>query len=421
MPERKHVVIGITGGIAAYKSLFLIRLFRKQGYEVQVVATANALQFVTPLSIETLSQNRLYADTFERTSDWDVRHVSVAQWADCIVVAPATANIIGKCANGIADDALSTLLLATKRPVFMAPAMNDNMFSHPAVQQNLQTLQQRGCHIISPQSGFLACGSNGTGRMEDPERIFDTVSRFLDELTPRSIEKTVDPFFDVPKSNHLKTCLTGKKVMITAGPTYEPIDPVRFVGNYSSGLMGFCLAESAAERGAEVTLVTGPTCLKTAHPNIKRIDVVTAGEMYRCCMDIFKNQDLMVMAAAVADYTPVNVASEKIKKQSDTIQLSLKKTPDILYSVGQMKGKSQTLVGFALETENEIDNALHKLHTKNADYIVLNSLRDKDAGFRTATNKVRIISKDGHIVESELKDKKSIADDIIDFVTNNIK
>ncbi len=414
MPERKHVVIGITGGIAAYKSLFLIRLFMKQGYEVQVVATANALQFVTPLSIETLSQTRLYVDTFERASFIDVRHVSLAEWADCVVVAPATANMLGKYANGIADDALSTLLLATKKTVFLAPAMNDNMFSHPAVQQNLRTLQQRGCRIISPQSGFLACGSTGTGRMDEPERIFDAVNRFLEELPPRSMEKATKT-----EPEGLKTNLYGKKVMITAGPTYEPIDPVRFVGNYSSGLMGFCLAESAAERGAEVTLVTGPAHLKTVHPNIKRIDVVTAEEMYRCCMDIFRDQDLMVMAAAVADYTPVKVAREKIKKQSDTIQLSLKKTPDILRSVGQLKGKEQTLVGFALETENEIDNALHKLHTKNADFIVLNSLRDKDAGFGTATNKVRIISKDGQIVESELKDKKSIADDIIDFVTNN--
>ena len=398
MPERKHVVIGITGGIAAYKSLFLIRLFKKQGYEVQVVATENALQFVTPLSIETLSQNRLYVDTFERASSIDVRHVSIAEWADCVVVAPATANLLGKYANGIADDALSTLLLATKSPVFLVPAMNDNMFSHPAVQQNLRILQQRGCRIISPQSGFLACGSTGTGRMEEPERIFETVNCFLND----------------------SSSLAGKKVMVTAGPTYEPIDPVRFVGNHSSGLMGFCIAESAAERGAEVTLVTGPTHLKTVHPNIKRVDVVTAEEMYSRCMDIFRSQDLMVMAAAVADYTPVTVASEKIKKKSDTLQLSLKKTHDILYAIGQSKDQNQTLVGFALETENEIDNALYKLHTKNADFIVLNSLRDKDAGFRTATNKVRIISKDGHITESELKDKKSIADDIIDFVTNHI-
>lgn len=362
------------------------------------MATANALQFVTPLSIETLSQNRLYVDTFERASSIDVRHVSIAEWADCVVVAPATANLLGKYANGIADDALSTLLLATKSTVFLAPAMNDNMFSHPAVQQNLRILQQRGCRIISPQPGFLACGSTGTGRMEEPERIFETVNCFLKD----------------------SSSLAGKKVMVTAGPTYEPIDPVRFVGNHSSGLMGFCIAESAAERGAEVTLVTGPTHLKTVHPNIKRIDVVTAEEMYSLCMDIFRSQDLMVMAAAVADYTPVTVASEKIKKKSDTLQLSLKKTHDILYAIGQSKGQNQTLVGFALETENEIDNALHKLHTKNADFIVLNSLRDKDAGFRTATNKVRIISKDGHITESELKDKKSIADDIIDFVTNHI-
>lgn len=390
----KHIVIGITGGIAAYKTLFLIRLFKSSGCDVRVVATQHALEFVTPLTIETLSQNKLYADLFEPAVQVDVQHISMAEWADCVVVAPATANIIGKYAHGIADDALSTLLLATRKPIFMAPAMNSQMFVEPTVQQNIADLQKKGCHIIPPQSGFLACGTTGTGRMEEPEKIFTIVQHHF-------------------KSQQL---FSGKKIMITAGPTYEPIDPVRFIGNHSSGLMGFALAEAAAAMGADVTLVSGPTALQTQDVTIQRVDVTTAQQMYEQCMAVADQQDIMIMAAAVADYTPAEVASEKIKKKTDALDIHLVKTKDILASIGQQKRDDQFLVGFALETEHEKENALKKLHTKNADLIVLNSLRTEGAGFRTATNQVLMITRDERTFESALKDKHDIAIDILNVV-----
>lgn len=390
----KHIVIGITGGIAAYKSLFLIRLFKSNGYEVRVVATKHALEFVTPLTIETLSQNKLYSDLFDPTEHRDVQHISTAEWADCVVVAPATANIIGKYACGIADDALSTMLLATRKPIFIAPAMNENMFNEPTVQHNINLLKQKGCHIIEPQSGFLACGTTGNGRMEEPEKIYTIVNQHLQS----------------------KQIFSGKKVMITAGPTYEPIDPVRFIGNHSSGLMGFSLAEAAAERGADVTLVTGPTSLSTSNPLIHRVDVTSAEQMFQQCMAIAEQQDIMIMSAAVADFTPAETAPQKIKKTCDELNIRLVKTKDILATIGKQKRDDQFLVGFALETENEKVNALKKLHTKNADLIVLNSLRTKGAGFRTQTNKVLMITRDEQTFESELKDKRDIAVDILNLI-----
>ncbi|MCQ2283770.1 MAG: bifunctional phosphopantothenoylcysteine decarboxylase/phosphopantothenate--cysteine ligase CoaBC [Bacteroidales bacterium] len=390
----KHIVIGITGGIAAYKTMFLIRLFKSSGCEVRVVATRSALQFVTPLTIETLSQNKLYSDLFDPTEHRDVQHISMADWADCVVVAPATANIIGKYACGIADDALSTMLLACQKPIFIAPAMNDKMFAEPTVQHNIELLRQKGCHIIAPTSGFLACGTSGNGRMEEPENIFTIINQYF----------------------AAQQRFSGRKVMITAGPTYEPIDPVRFIGNHSSGLMGFSLAEAAAEQGAEVTLITGPTSLTTRHPNIQRVDVTTAEQMYQQCMAVVESQDIMIMSAAVADYTPAEVAPEKIKKNCDNLELHLTKTKDILASIGKIKRPTQTLVGFALETEHEIENAQKKLHNKNADVIVLNSLRTKGAGFRTATNKVIMLTKAGDAFESELKSKADIAKDILNLI-----
>lgn len=392
--EGKHIVIGITGGIAAYKTMFLIRLFKSNGYDVRVVATRSALQFVTPLTIETLSQNKLYSELFDPTEHRDVQHISMADWADCVVVAPATANIIGKYACGIADDALSTMLLACQKPIFIAPAMNDKMFTEPTVQHNIELLRQKGCHIIEPQSGFLACGSTGTGRMEEPEKIFTIINQHF----------------------AAQQRLSGCKVMITAGPTYEPIDPVRFIGNHSSGLMGFSIAEAAAEQGAEVTLITGPTSLSCRHPKINRVNVTTAEQMYQACMNVENDQDIMIMSAAVADYTPAEVAPEKIKKNSDNLDIRLTKTKDILASIGKIKRDNQFLVGFALETEHEIENATKKLHTKNADVIVLNSLRTEGAGFRTATNKVIMLTKEGPSYESELKSKKEIAQDILDLI-----
>ena len=394
----KHVVIGITGGIAAYKTMHLIRLFKKNGWEVRVTATRNALQFVTPLTIETLSQSRLYTDMFDPNRTMEVEHIALADWADALVVAPATANIIGKFAHGIADDALSTLFLAVKKPVFIAPAMNSNMFENPVVQQNISLLQERGCHILLPNEGFLACGTTGSGRMQEPEEIFERVDEEL-------------------ASDH---SLQGKNVLITAGPTYEPIDPVRFIGNHSSGLMGFCLAEAAARKGAKVTLVTGPSNCTAKHPNIRRVDVKTAEEMYQQCMQCVDEQDIIIMSAAVADFTPANPAPEKIKKDRAQLTVELVKTKDILASVGKIKRDGQLLIGFALETENEVENAKKKLHNKNADLIVLNSLRTAGAGFRTATNQVTIFARDGREFASELKSKREIAEEILQTAQNYI-
>lgn len=400
MPEpfSKHIVIGITGGIAAYKTLSLIRLFKSAGWEVKPVATQNALEFVTPLSIETLAQNNLYCDTFARNFTYDVHHVALATWADAIVVAPATANILAKLANGIADDALSTLLLATEKPVFMAPAMNTRMYGHAAVQANLQILASRGVHLIGPQAGDLACGTRGMGRMEEPENIFATITKFFESDQP----------------------LKGKKAIVTAGPTHEALDPVRFIGNHSSGKMGFALAEVLAERGAEVVLIAGPTSLTVHHPNIKKIDVTSAAEMAAAALNEFPDCQMAVMAAAVADYTPKTVAQEKIKKHDETFTLELVKTTDILKELGKRKQSGQILVGFALETENELQNAQTKLQNKNADFIVLNSLKDENAGFGYSTNRITILDKTGGVTPYELKSKQEVATDIVNVITNEL-
>jgi len=390
----KKIVLGITGGIAAYKSLSLIRLFKKAGHEVKVVITKNGVQFVTPLSLETLSQNAIYSDCFAPNDSYSVEHISHADWADVVVVAPATANIIGKFANGIADDALSTLLLAVKKPIFIAPAMNVNMYENASVQRNIERLKNQGCIIIEPTEGDLACGITAKGRMEEPEKIFEMVTRF---------------FTQKKKWYH-------KKAVVTAGPTYEPIDPVRFIGNHSSGLMGFALAEKLAEQGAEVMLITGPTSLKTTNPAIQRVDVVTAKEMLEQTLPHAKNADIIIMAAAVADYTPKTSSSEKIKKKNNEWELPLQKTTDILFELGKRKKKNQCLVGFALETENEAENAKQKLHQKNTDFIVLNSLKNSGAGFKSNTNQVTIFAKNGAIFEGKCKPKTKVAEEIIEFV-----
>jgi len=393
-PAPLKVILGITGGIAAYKSLSLIRLFKKAGHEVKVVITKNGLQFVTPLTLETLTQNPICTDFFTRNEPYSVEHVSLADWADVVVVAPATANIIGKFANGIADDAISTLLLAVKKQVFIAPAMNVNMYENEAVQRNIEQLKKQGCIMIEPTEGDLACGISAKGRMEEPERIFEIVTNFFNQKK--------------------KWC--NKKTVVTAGPTYEPIDPVRFIGNHSSGLMGFSIAEKLAEQGAEVTLITGPTSLKTTNKTILRVDVVTAEEMLTQTLFHSKNADLIVMAAAVADYTPKTVSSEKIKKKNNDWELPLKKTTDILCELGKRKEKKQCLVGFALETENEIENAKHKLLQKNADFIVLNSMKNSGAGFKSATNQVTIFAQNGAVFEGKCKPKAEVAEEILEFV-----
>lgn len=394
----KHIVIGITGGIAAYKSLSLIRLFMSNDYEVKVVATKHALEFVSPLVIETLSCNKLYVDMFDRTYEHEVQHIALADWADCVIVAPATANIIGKMACGIADDALSTMLLATTKPIFVAPAMNCNMYANAAVTDNIAKLCQRGIHIIEPQSGFLACGSEGKGRMEEPEQIFQIVKDFLEGDKP----------------------LQGKKALVTAGPTYEPIDPVRFIGNFSSGLMGFSLAEELLRQGADVTLVSGPTHLQCSR-QIKRIDVKTAQNMFDQCREQFPSCDIIVMAAAVADYTPAVTAEQKIKKHDEGLTIELKKTTDILSYIGKNKNEKQFLLGFALETENELTNAKAKLHNKKLDVIVLNSMNNPLAGFNKPTNQITMIDKNEQIIEGDAKSKTEVAKDIIDYIISKIK
>lgn len=394
-----HIVLGITGGIAAYKSLSLIRLFKKAGAEVKVVATQHALEFVTPLSLQTLSQNSVYSDMFSPTEKVEVEHISIAEWADAVVVAPATANIIGKFACGIADDALSTLLLACAKPVFMAPAMNRNMLVSAPVQENLRILRNQGVLLIGPDSGFLACGTEGEGRMKEPEEIFATVWETLSA----------------------KKELEGKRALVTAGPTYEPIDPVRFIGNYSSGLMGFALARTLARHGAEVTLVTGPTHYQIDNPKIERVDVKTAAQMLEACQKAAPAAQIIIMSAAVADYTPETVAPEKIKKSDVHFTLALKKTTDILATLGKQKTENQCIVGFALETEHEEANALVKLKNKNADIIVLNSLRTEGAGFQCQTNLVTLLDRNGNKVQGELKDKEQVAEDIVTYVIDYMK
>ena len=388
--QGKKVLIGISGGIAAYKSLTLIRLFRKSGWDVKVASTRNALSFVTPLTIETLSNNTLYVDMFDNPAERHTEHISLAQWADVMVVAPATANIIGKLANGIADDALSTTLLAFTKPVYIAPAMNENMYNHFSVQKNLKTLGQNSYRIINPESGALACNTEGVGRMAEPETIFERITNHFSSKTS-------------PK----------KRALVTAGPTYEPIDPVRFIGNRSSGLMGFSLAEALAEQGFEVDLITGPTRLQANSPYIHRVDVNTAEEMLKACLEHYQKADVIIMSAAVADYTPKEKNESKLKKKETSLSLELKPTEDILKTIASKKAKNQLVVGFALETDNELQNAKKKLHTKNLDFIVLNSLNDKGAGFETSTNKVTLIDKNDIVTEFPLQSKQETAKEIV--------
>ena len=390
------MVVGITGGIAAYKAPLLVRLLRKAGHEVRCVATEHALQFVTPLTLETVSGNRVYADLFAPTNEHTTEHISLKDWGDVMVVAPATANIIGKMASGIGDDALSTLLLSfSGKPLYLAPAMNTQMWENPAVQRNMACLHSWGVHIVEPAVGELACGTSGAGRMAEPEEIFNTIAEINQAETGKGAKK-------------------GVKVLVTAGPTYERIDAVRFIGNYSSGKMGFALAEALARHGAEVELVTGPTALKSNHHNIHRTDVESACEMYDAATSLFPHCQAAILSAAVADYRPINRADHKLKKQGEEgMTLTLVQNPDILATLGGMKQEGQLLIGFALETDNEMENARHKLEKKNLDYIVLNSLRDAGAGFGVDTNRVTIIGRDGSTHTTPLLSKAEVAEEII--------
>ncbi|MFT3753724.1 MAG: bifunctional phosphopantothenoylcysteine decarboxylase/phosphopantothenate--cysteine ligase CoaBC [Paludibacter sp.] len=386
----KKIILGVTGSIAAYKSAQLIRLLVKEGVEVKVVMTALAKEFITPLTLATLAKSPILVDFFDPTNgNWN-SHVDLGLWADAYLIAPATANTIGKMANGVADNLLLTTYLSAKCPVFVAPAMDLDMFAHPANQRNLETLQSIGNHIIEPGSGELASGLEGKGRMEEPENIV----RYLDD-------------FFTPKP------LSGKKILITAGPTYEKIDPVRFVGNYSTGKMGFALAEVCARQGAEVCLVAGPVQLKTVHPNIERIDVESAEQMFEETTNRFYSMDGAILCAAVADFTPKETAETKIKRKKDDLVLELKPTQDIAAFVGEMKTGSQFIVGFALETNNEEANAQSKLERKNFDFIVLNSLKDEKAGFGFDTNKISIIHCSGETKQFDLKNKQAVAEDIV--------
>ena len=402
-----RVIVGITGGIAAYKAPQLVRLLKKQGHEVQCVATRHALEFVTPLTLETVSGNRLYSELFAPVNDHSTEHIALKDWGDIMVVAPATANCIGKLASGIADDALSTLLLAfSHKPLYLAPAMNTDMWEHPAVQQNLATLKARGVNIIAPAEGELACGATGAGRMAEPEDIASAIRN--EKLGIRNLaDESNNSSFLIPHSSL-------SKVLVTAGPTYEKIDSVRFIGNYSSGKMGFALAEALAAEGYGVELVTGPTACRAEHPNIHRTDVESAREMYEAATRLFPSCSAAILSAAVADYRPDHTADHKLKKQGDEgMTLTLVQNPDILATLGTMKQEGQRLVGFALETDDEEANARRKLEKKNLDYIVLNSLRDKGAGFGVDTNRVTIIGRDGSRTETPLLSKADVAREIV--------
>lgn len=389
--QGKKIVLGITGSIAAYKAAVLIRLLIKKGAEVQVVITPAGKEFITPITLSALTSKPVISEFFaQRDGSWH-SHVALGQWADAMLVAPATASSIGKMAHGIADNMLITTYLSMKAPVFVAPAMDLDMFAHPSTTANLNTLRSYGNHIIEPAEGELASHLVGKGRMEEPENIVAYLERYFTQRDE----------------------LAGKKIVITAGPTYEKIDPVRFIGNYSSGKMGFALAEECAARGAEVTLVAGPVQMKTVHPAIRRIDVESCAEMYEATTAAFTEANAAILCAAVADFTPETTADTKIKREGDDLVLRLKPTHDIAAALGRMKQPHQHLVGFALETNDETAHAQDKLRRKNLDFIVLNSLRDAGAGFRHDTNKVTIIS-ESDIKEYPLKSKTEVAKDIVD-------
>ncbi|QNM86044.1 bifunctional phosphopantothenoylcysteine decarboxylase/phosphopantothenate--cysteine ligase CoaBC [Polaribacter pectinis] len=395
----KKILLGITAGIAAYKTASLVRLFIKLGAEVKVIMTPASKDFITPLTLSTLSKNPVHTTFYDKEDEnelWN-NHVDLGLWADYMLVAPATANTLSKMSNGTCDNLLLATYLSAKCPVYFAPAMDLDMYIHPSTKESLDKLQSFGNILIPATSGELASGLVGEGRMSEPEDIVSFIQNDILSKLP----------------------LKGKKVLITAGPTYEAIDPVRFIGNHSSGKMGFSIANAAANLGAEVYLISGPSHQKINHSLVKRIDVVSAEEMYKASHTYFKDVDIAILSAAVADYKPKNVANQKIKKTEAALEIELTPTKDILASLGKIK-KQQFLVGFALETNNEIENAKSKLKRKNLDAIVLNSLQDKGAGFATDTNKITIIDKDFNEKSFELKSKKEVATDIINEIIKKI-
>ena len=395
MLQGKKILIGITASIAAYKSILLIRLLIKAGAEVKVIMTPAAKDFVSPVVLSTLSKNKVIIDLSDG-NEWS-NHVMLGRWADIFLVAPLSCNTLAKMAHGLCDNILLAVYLSATCPVVVAPAMDEDMWHHPSTKKNLSLLREYGNHIISVEKGELASGLFGDGRMAEPEDMFSYV---------------IEHFFRTKQ-------FAGKKAMVTAGPTYEAIDPVRFIGNHSSGKMGFALAEELYLQGADVLLITGPSQQKISYKGIELVRVISAAEMFIACESAFAKADIIVMSAAVADYTPLNAATEKIKKQSDSFDLSLKKTTDILKHLGQQKKAGQFLVGFALETNNEKENALAKLRSKNLDAIILNSLNDTGAGFGVDTNQVTVIDKSGQEKSFTLKSKKEIAKDIVSFIAEN--
>lgn len=394
----KNILIGVSAGIAAYKIASLIRLFITRGANVQVVMTPMAREFISPLTLATLSKRPILVDFYNpENGDWN-SHVDIGLWADLMIVAPATANTMAKMAHGIADNLLLTTYLSAKCPVFFAPAMDLDMFNHPATQQNIQTLIERGNHCIDAETGELASGLTGKGRMAEPEEIFWQVDQFFNR----------------------STTFENKTVLVTAGPTYETIDPVRFIGNYSSGKMGYALAAEFIRRGAKVILISGPVSMK-APKEAELYKVVSASEMYEECVKHFTECDIAIMSAAVADFSPAEALGSKVKREKNNFVIELKPTRDIASKLGEMKKKDQLLVGFALETDNEYANAYAKLKKKNFDFIVLNSLNDEGAGFNFDTNKISIIDSDNNILKFELKSKVEIANDIINEIAKYLE
>ena len=390
MLEGKNIVLGVCGSIAAYKSALLVRLFVKAGANVQVVMTPDATNFITPLTLSTLSKNPVYHQYFEpETGEWN-NHVELGLWADILVIAPASANTLAKMANGLCDNLLTAVYLSAKCPVYFAPAMDLDMWKHETTTHNVAQLQTFGNILIPPGSGELASGLQGEGRMAEPEEIIAFLSADIKKKLP----------------------LVNKKALVTAGPTYEAIDPVRFIGNHSSGKMGFAIADVLAAMGADVTLVAGPSAQTSKQRNVKRIDVTSAAEMLEACQQYFAQADVCVMSAAVADYTPVTIAQQKIKKHDEGLNIDLKKTTDILKVLGSTKRNNQLLIGFALETNDEEVNAIEKLKKKNLDFIVLNSLNDAGAGFKGDTNKITIIDRHLQKTVFDLKSKDEVARDI---------
>jgi phosphopantothenoylcysteine decarboxylase/phosphopantothenate--cysteine ligase len=401
MLKGKKILVGVTGSIAAYKAAILIRLLIKEGAEVKVVMTPLAKEFITPLTLSTLAKNQVLIDFFNtENGSWN-NHVDLGIWADAYIIAPATANTMAKMASGIADNLLLTTYLSARCPVLIAPAMDLDMLNHPATRKNTEILKSYGNTILEPATGELASGLVGKGRMEDPEKLIALLKEFFSSSKKKILQN-----------------LNGKSVLVTAGPTYEPLDVVRFIGNYSSGKMGYALADALAKSGAHVMLVSGPVMLKPDSPGIELFTVRTAQEMYALSLECFEKADGAILSAAVSDYRPKKSFKNKIKRRNENMIIELEPNPDIAAELGKRKKKNQFLVGFALETNNEVKNAIEKLRKKNFDFIVLNSLSEKGSGFQCDTNKITIINRNNKVTDFELKSKKDVALDILVYLDN---